>query len=196
MALAVGALKICCRPQCSMFGVPQPIGRFHRDRSARDGLHAYCKSCCRDYSRDQKVAISAYQKSWANRNPIRRKAGAVRNNLRKILRKLGRSHEAFATRPELENGLTHWIAETDFPATPENLRYIHCCHRVPLRRGGTCTVDNLFWGWGDLNVRASWATPDMVIRLIRDFLWRMEHPPTNAVLRTTESDSIQTAKSA
>ncbi len=184
MAQAVGWLKICCRAQCDMAGVPQPISRFHKDKSARDGVHAYCKGCCRDYSRSQKARLAAYSKLWAKRDPIRRKAAGVRNNLVRLLRRLGREGEPTATTSEIESSLIAWIAEVGFPGRLENLRHIHCCHRIPLRRGGPCTADNLFWGWGELNVQAGWASPELVIRLVRDFLRRMESGQALPTLKT------------
>ena len=65
--------------QCRVCGDVKPAEGFHRCASSRDGLHSYCKECCRAYRRaratDTEVQArkTAKKKAWdaANREHVR-----------------------------------------------------------------------------------------------------------------------------
>jgi hypothetical protein len=50
--------------QCSKCGEQKPLNQFHRDKSNKDGLYAYCKTCA-----------CAKTAAWKQANPERNKEG-------------------------------------------------------------------------------------------------------------------------
>lgn len=67
-------MKRC--PKCEK---EQPLGQFGRDRSRRDGLQVWCKSCQRSYRQSNKDQIAEGNKQWKKDNPEKVKRTRDRN---------------------------------------------------------------------------------------------------------------------
>lgn len=96
---ATDQMKICSREDCSLAGIPQPLDRFPKGRTAKGGRVAQCKLCSNRFHRqaharrkvenpdlfrkkesnkNARQRQSENHRSWLNENKERLKLAAVR----------------------------------------------------------------------------------------------------------------------
>jgi hypothetical protein len=57
--------------RCGKCKVEKSFQEFSKTRISSDGHQRYCKSCCKQYKRDNREKLSAYQKKWCAENKER-----------------------------------------------------------------------------------------------------------------------------
>ena len=54
--------------KCSGCKVVKSLDEFHKDKNKKDGRHARCKECVKQYCQDNREKLLEYTKQWAKDN--------------------------------------------------------------------------------------------------------------------------------
>lgn len=147
-SLAENGFKVCSRDDCEFRCVPQPVSFFGKAPRACDGLRSDCNAChSKDVTRRNRA------------DPLKKKARAARDSLLRRLKLIGRRDDPRASAADLTAALIEFY--TRFPVMRKHPKRVHLCHRVAVKLGGGCTMDNLYWGWRGVNFDLGDAPTDV-----------------------------------
>lgn len=69
--------------KCSRCNTDKPVEEFSKASANRDGLHRWCRGCCKDYWRENKVRYKKVQAKWYEENKDSQREYAAKHRAEK-----------------------------------------------------------------------------------------------------------------